>query len=217
LRDCEPDVPSNLELLQKSASRIIIKTSPLLDIHAGLLELGNVNQVYVLSIKNDCKELLWVIDAEHGIEPEIICHTFDDEDHEYRFKISEEKAYTLSEYFDPLTYLYEPDVALLKGGAFKLISRDYEVMKLNQNSHLYTSNELKANFAGRRFLIEKWGDYKAFMKNNKLEKANIISRNFPLSPLEIKKKHKVKDGGNEFLIFTTGPAGQLLTIQCRKI
>ena len=217
LRDCEPDVPNNLELLQRFSSRLIIKTSPLLDIQAGLLELGNVNQVYILSVKNDCKELLWVLDTGKVTEPEIICHTFDDEQHEYRFEISEERAFSLSEYSNPLTYLYEPDVALLKGGVFKLISRDYEVKKLNQNSHLYTSNELKSNFAGRKFLIKKWGDYKAFMKGNKLEKANIISRNFPLNPVEIKKKHKVKDGGNDFLIFTTGPTGQLLVVQCSKI
>ena len=217
LRDCEPDVPNNLELLQRFSSSLIIKTSPLLDIQAGLLELGNVNQVYILSVKNDCKELLWVLDTGKVTEPEIICHTFDDEQHDYRFKISEERAFSLSEYSNPLTYLYEPDVALLKGGAFKLISRDYEVKKLNQNSHLYTSNELKSNFAGRKFLIKKWGDYKAFMKGNKLEKANIISRNFPLNPVEIKKKHKVKDGGNDFLIFTTGPTGQLLVVQCSKI
>jgi hypothetical protein len=217
LRDCEPNIPHNLALLQRSSARLIIKTSPLLDIQAGLLELGNVNQVYIISVKNDCKELLWVLDADKATEPEIICHTFDDEQHEYRFKISAERAFTLLEYSDPLTYLYEPDVALLKGGAFKLISRDYEVKKLNQNSHLYTSEELKNDFAGRKFLIEKWGDYKAFMKGNKLQKANIITRNFPLSPEEIKKKHKVKDGGNDFMIFTTGPTGHLLVVQCRKI
>lgn len=217
LRDCEPDVPGNLDLLKRSSSRVIIKTSPLLDIQAGLLELGNVNQVYILSVKNDCKELLWIIDGDQVSEPEIICHTFDDEEHEYRFKISGEKAFTINHYSEPLSYLYEPDVALLKGGAFKLISRDYEVMKLNQNSHLYTSDELKSNFAGRKFEIEKWGDYKAFMKSNKLQKANIISRNFPLTPEGIKKKHKLKDGGNDFLIFTTGPSGELLAIHCRKI
>ena len=80
LQDCEPNVPANLENLKKKSARIIIKTSPLLDIQAGINELGNVNQIYILSIKNDCKELLWIIDpGDPATDTEVICHTFNNQ------------------------------------------------------------------------------------------------------------------------------------------
>lgn len=218
LKECEPDIPENLSKILKSCSRLLIKTSPLLDIQAGLVELGNVSQIYIVSVKNDCKELVWVIDSDQQApEPEIICHTFNEDEKEYRFKISEERAFVLTQFSEPLKYFYEPDVALLKAGCFKLISKDYSLLKLNINSHLYTSAELNEDFAGRKFIIDQWSDYKIFTKTNKLKKANIISRNFPLGNAEIKKKHRIKDGGDDFLIFTTGPAGQLLVVQCRKV
>ena len=218
LKDCEPDVPANLDFLLSKCSRLIIKTSPLLDLQAGIKELGKVDKIYIVSVKNDCKELLWVIDSDKSEnEPEIICRSFNDGEQEYRFKISEERFETLSEYSPPLQYLYEPDVAVLKGGAFKLLCRDYHVLKLHQHSHLYTSEILEKNFPGRSFLVHGFGEYKHFMKANRLQKANIITRNFPLSPPEIKKKHHVTDGGEDFLLFTTGPSGQLMTIHTRKV
>ena len=218
LKDCEHDIPQNLDKLLSSCSRLIIKTSPLLDLQAGLLELTNVSQIYILSIKNDCKELIWVLDSDSKTpEPEIICHTFNEEQQEYRFKTSDERSFTLTDFSVPQKFLYEPDVALLKAGCFKLISRDFSLSKLNPNSHLYTSENLNKDFAGRKFMIDEWTDYRTFIKTNKLRKANIISRNFPLSNPEIKKKHRIKDGGDDFLIFTTGPEGQLLVVQCHKV
>lgn len=218
LKDCEPDILQNLDRLLNSTVRLIIKTSPLLDLQAGILELRNVTQIYILSVKNECKELLWVLDKNNtSNDPEIVCHTFDGTEKEYRFRISDERSISLTHFAEPLNFLYEPDVALLKAGCFKLITRDFNILKLNQNSHLYTSGKLIDNFTGRRFIIHQWGDYKSFMKVNKLRKANIISRNFPLSPQEIKKKHRLVDGGDDFLIFTTGPAGQLLVIHARKV
>lgn len=218
LKDCEPDIPHNLDRLLSQSSRLIIKTSPLLDLQAGILELGAVTKIYILSIKNDCKEILWVLDADNRtIDPEIICHTFNDAEQEYQFRISGERSVTLNNFTEPLKFLYEPDVALLKAGCFKLIARDFELNKLHPNSHLYTSEILNKDFTGRKFLINQWGEYKSFMKRNKVKKANIISRNFPLNPPEIKKKHQLIDGGDDFLIFTTGPAGQHLVIQAQKI
>jgi hypothetical protein len=218
LKDCEPDIPQNLQTLLRSCSRLLIKTSPLLDLQAGLLELGNVKEIYIVSVKNDCKELIWVLEPDNNTpEPEIICHTFNDAEQEYRFKMSEERSLRLTDFSDPLKFLYEPDVALLKAGCFKSISRDYKLNKLHPNSHLYTSEELHTDFIGRKFLIDQASDYKTFTKTNKLHKANIISRNFPLNPQEIKKKHQIKDGGDDFLIFTTGSSAQLLAVRCQKI
>jgi hypothetical protein len=218
LKDCEPDVPGNIEKLLNASKRLIIKTSPLLDLQAGLKELRNVAYIYVISVKNDCKELLWIVEPDYmQSEPEIICHTFNQSEQEYRFKVSEERQLTLNHFSEPQQFLYEPDVALLKAGCFKLLCRDFQIDKLQLNSHLYTSEVLQISFPGRKFKITAWGEYKRFMKDNELNKANIITRNFPLSPSQIKTKHKLIDGGEDFLIFTTGPTGQLLTVMCHKI
>ena len=218
LQDCEPNVPGNIDRLLKASKRLIIKTSPLLDLQAGLKELRNVTSIYILSVKNDCKELLWILDAEaNASEPEIVCLLLNETQQEYKFKVSEEREFTLNEFSEPKGYLYEPDVALLKAGCFKLLCRDFNISKLHFNSHLYTSETVLSSFPGRSFVITQWGEYKRFMKTNKIHKANIIARNFPLSPVEIKKKHRLTDGGEDFLIFTTGAAGQLITILCRKV
>jgi hypothetical protein len=219
LKDCEPNIPEVLSHLLQHCSRLIIKTSPLLDIQAGLKELDQVTAVHVISLKNDCKELLWIIDTGTKFtEPDIFCNVLGAGTlQQYSFKLSEERQMNLEQFSKPLTYLYEPDVALLKAGCFKLICRDFNLNKFHKNSHLYTSNVLNENFLGRKFLIKKWGAYKSFMQENSIKKANVISRNFPLSPEEIKKKHKLTDGGDEFFIFTTGHQNQLLVLQCSKL
>lgn len=220
LRDCRPDIMENLHLFKSRSLRIIIKTSPLLDIQAGLSELGQVNQIYILSVKNDCKELLWVIDTqEKSADTEIVCITFSNntEFKKYKFILAEERSFTFTQFSKPLNYLYEPDAALMKSGAFKLITRDYQVFKLHPNSHLYTSNEFRNDFMGRKFLVFKIIPYKNFSKENKVKNANIISRNFPLNTAKIKDKHKLKDGGDDFLIFTTDYLGVMIVIHCKKI
>lgn len=217
LSDCEPDVVSNLPLLLAKSARILIKTAPLLDIQQGLKELSNVSQIHVVSIRNDCKELLWVIDRQFAGEPLVICTSLNSTDQRYSFKLSEEHDLKIQQYAHPQRYVYEPDVALLKAGCFKLITRDFGVQKLNPNSHLYTSAELNSDFIGRKFeLIQMW-DYKSFRLNRPLSRANVICRNFPLSPEEIKKKTKLLDGGNEYLLFTTGPDDKLLTLHCKRL
>lgn len=204
LKDTEPDVVSNLDLLLSRAQRIIIKTSPLFDIQSGLNELKHVSEVHVLSVKNDCKELLWVIDNGFTGEANIISTAISNEgEEEFSFKLSEEKALQLESYSEPLNYLYEPDVALLKAGGFKQIAKVLNIQKLHQNTHMYTSENLVAGFIGKTFQIHSVLDYKVFMKENQIKKANVVSRNFPLSTEDLKKRHKISDGGMEFLFFCT--------------
>lgn len=214
LKDTEPDVVSNLALFLTKASRIIIKTSPLFDIQSGLNELSQVSAVHVVSVKNDCKELLWVIDKGFVGEAEIISTAISTSGQKsFRFKISDERSLSIDSYSVPLKYLYEPDVALLKAGCFKSITQAFPVLKLHQHSHLYTSENFVADFPGKVFNINAVSDYKQFIKENQLKKANVISRNFPHSPDELKKKHKISDGGPEYLIFTTVFPNNLQVIQ----
>jgi len=204
LKDTEPDVVSSLDLLLSKAQRIIVKTSPLFDIQSGLNELKHVSEVHVLSVKNDCKELLWVIDKDFSGEAHIISTAIGiAAQQSFNFKISEEKKLHLESYSEPLKYLYEPDVALLKAGCFKQISKVFGIEKLHQSTHLYTCENLVSGFIGKIFQINSVVDYKIFMKENFIKKANVVSKNFPLTPEELKKRHKLSDGGTEFLFFIT--------------
>lgn len=204
LKDTEPNVVENLDLLLSKASRIIIKTSPLFDIQSGLKELSNVSEVHVLSIKNDCKELLWVIDKGFIAEAKIISVALGSDFAQFfAFSLSVERMLAIDFYSSaPLTYLFEPDVALLKAGAFKSIAHRFSLNKLHPNTHLYTSDQPNQEFIGKTFRIVATQDYRAFCKNNPIKKANVIAKNFPYSPEELKKKHKITDGGDDFLIFT---------------
>jgi 16S rRNA G966 N2-methylase RsmD len=218
LKDCEPDVISNFELLQSKAKQIMIKTSPLLDIQSGLSELKHVKEIHIISVKNDCKELLWVIDRDFDGEPEVNCAAINgSQTQTFSFKLSEERSLILKTWSVPLDYIYEPDVSLLKSGCFKLITERFSVKKLHPNTHLYTSSDLKENFTGRKFKVISCTTYAGFGKGTSLSKANVIARNFPLSPEEIKKKHHIRDGSSDYLLFTTGPSNQLLVIHAGRV
>ena len=220
IADCEPDVIAHFNILTASGARLIIKTSPLLDITSGLSNLKNVSEIHILSVKNDCKELLWIIDPNFkGADPEIRCVAIggDAQLETFLFKISEEKAFQNTLFSEPLNFIYEPDVSLLKAGCFKLITREFNIQKLHQHAHLYTSEILNNNFIGRKFkLIKNWR-YKHFIKENILKEAAVIARNFPLSVAELKKKHQLTDGGTTYLFFTTDKCNQLIVLQCQRL
>jgi 16S rRNA G966 N2-methylase RsmD len=218
LQDCEPDVVSNLDFLLSKADRIIIKTAPLLDIQSGIKELKQVSEIHVVSVKNECKELLWIIDKDFSsAEPQIVCSALTEHSiQEYRFHLSDEKAFTIGDYSNPLSYIYEPDVSLLKAGCFKLITKDFPISKLHQHTHLYTSNNL-VDFNGRTFRLKQQWSYKMFSKLKPIKQANLICRNFPLNAVEVKKKHKLSDGGDEYLLFTTNMTGELVVLNCERL
>ncbi|WP_276361943.1 hypothetical protein [Daejeonella sp. H1SJ63] len=219
LKDCEPDVISNLQLLSERCRLLMIKTAPLLDIQSGIHELKAVSSVHVISIRNECKELLFLINnGETSADPIITCSfpaTY--EGSTYSFRISDEKNYEIRQYSRPLEYVYEPDVALLKAGCFKLITRDFALFKIHQHTHLYTSAELNRSFPGRIFKLKNVWEYGRFIKENSIRKANIITRNFPSNPEELKKKLKINDGGDEYILFCTGPDNNRIVIQCTRI
>ncbi len=208
LKDCSPDVVQHNTLLLAKANRVIIKTAPLLDINAGLNELKNVSEIHILSVKNECKELLWVLDKDIDNESvKITCATLNDQGNKYfSFNLNEQQP--AIEYADIHVngFLYEPDVALLKSGAFNLIGSKYGLGKLHIQSHLYFSEEVKSNFAGRIFKIER------ILKVNELKKekdlqGNVIARNFPEKAENLVKKYKIKPHQTQFLIFTQDKEG----------
>ncbi len=218
LKDCEPDVITCLDFLLSKTEKLIIKTSPVYDIQAGLKELKNVKEVHVISIKNDCKELIWILEKDIEKEAEIVAATYLNNEFEtLRFKLSEEKATEIEYYTAPQAFLYEPDSAVLKAGCFKLLTSRLPVEKLHPNTHLYTSLQFVENFPGRKFKIRQTFSYKDFAGNNQTKKANIICRNFPNSPEEVKKKFKINDGGESYLIFAIGSEGKPIVIEAERV
>ncbi|MES3018003.1 MAG: hypothetical protein V4721_09500 [Bacteroidota bacterium] len=219
LQDCEPDVVTELSLLSGCSDRLMIKTAPLLDIQSTIRELDGVTAIHILSVKNECKEVVYIIDKSAAeLDPPITCAVLLEKDQvTFSFRTSEEKAFVINQYSAPLAYLYEPDVALLKAGCFKLITREFDVFKLHQHTHLYTSETLQDDFIGRKFKVVSTAEYGTFIKNHTFKKANIICRNFPQDPDKVRKKLRISDGGNDYLLFCTGPNNELLVIHCTRL
>ncbi len=216
LADCEPNVVELQGWLMQKAPKVIIKSAPLLDISSALGVLKNVSEVHVVSVGNECKELLFVLSLGYAGLPLITAAALKTDDCQvFSFHDVDEQS-ALPEFGQPEDYLYEPDAALLKAGAFKLVGQRYGLKKLHQHTHLYTSSAANPDFMGRRFRINDVMNYGDFKKNKTPLKANISTRNFPLKVEELRKKHRIQEGGDKYLFFCTGQANTLLVIFTSK-
>lgn len=204
LKDCLPNVPENLDMLFQYSKNIMIKTSPILDITSGISELQNVKHIHCVAVNNEVKELLWILEKDFSNKIEIKTINITNKDTQrFNFNLKNELE-TTPAYSQPLNYLYEPNTAILKSGAFNSIAGIKNIYKLHKHSHLYTSNDL-IEFPGRRFKIIKTIPYnkKSYKKEINLSQANITTRNFPETVAQIRNKFKIKDGGKNYLFFTT--------------
>lgn len=217
LHECEPDVLKLQSRIFTVTNRILLKTSPLLDIKLALKELRYVQKVYVVAVYNECRELLFLCENENEAEPAIEALNLTDRDHSFSFTLSEEENAVVT-YSDPKSYLFEPNAAILKSGAFKTIAARFEISKLHPNTHLYTSDRFIDNFPGRTFKIE------SSVKSNPKEltnyfvdsKANIFTRNYPLSVAELRQKTRLQEGGDKFLIGCSGLENKFLLVASRS-
>ena len=217
LSDCVPNVPKYLDGLLEKSNNILIKTSPLLDISLGIKELNYVKEIHCIAVNNEVKELLWILEKGFDKPVKIITTNIKkDKKSNFAFYLNEEANANVA-YSKPLTYLYEPNSALLKSGAFNSISEQLKVFKLHKHSHLYTSEQL-VDFPGRCFKIETITPYnkKKFKQQFKLDKANFTTRNFPETVAQLRQKLKIKEGGNHYLFFTTDLDNKKLIILCKK-
>lgn len=219
LSDCQPDVTKIQDVLFRHTDNMLIKTSPMLDIKLALSELKNVKNIYVVAVKNEVKEVLYAIckgfSQNPGIHTINITHSDNRESFSYD---SHEASVAKSAFSYPKIYLYEPNAAVLKAGGFKLIGEYFNLSKLHPNSHLYTSDEKLKDFPGRKFTIL------AKTKLNKKEvlaqipegRANITTRNFPLSAEMVRKKTGLKPGGDHYVFATTTMDDKLVLLICKK-
>lgn len=203
LADCQPNIAALQDVLFSFSNFILTKASPLLDIQQALRELKHVTKVAVVSVENECKELLFL--QKFGFEGEPFIETINLSNdgsvvERFVFTALEERAATVV-FSSPLDYLYEPNASILKSGAFKLVAKRFGLTKLQANTHLYTSPNLFTDFPGRVFKIEALNPTLQMFKELLPEgKANVATRNYPLSAQELKKKLKLKDGGDKFVI-----------------
>ena len=216
LKDCEPNIVDHLSNMFENCETLLLKTSPMLDIAVGLDELNDVAQIHVVAVDNEVKELLWVFRKEDSETIKIETVNIGKSSTESFGFIYGEDA--LPSYGSPRHYLYEPNRALLKAGAFNNISEVFHIDKLHPNSHLYTSDQL-IDFPGRRFKILQQipynkRDMKQYISNST---ANVATRNFLESVKDLRKKWKIKDGGNRYLFFTTTLDDHKEVLDCIKV
>lgn len=223
ISDCEPDVTELEELLLSKANRVMVKLSPMLDLSLALKDLRHAQEAHILSVNNECKELLLLLGQEVPTEIPIHCVniTTKGEREEQHFVFTrEQELQNECTYTDTLkNYLYEPNSSLLKAGAFRSIATAYLVEKLHPNSHLYTSDILIADFPGRVFrIISQCSFNKKEIKTclSDLKKANLTVRNFPATVAELRKRINLPEGGDTYLFASTLNNGQKILIRCEK-
>lgn len=205
LKDCTPDVTLLQEEMLSKADYVIIKLSPMLDWHRAVSELNCVQEVHIISVNNECKELLLVLSARNMGNLRIYCvndaQSFVCEESDMESSSVKIAPFTLEE----MLYLYEPNASLMKAGCFGVLSERYDARMLSKNSHLFVSREPIAVFSGRSFRIIAISSFnKKELKRHLsgITKANIATRNFPLSVAELRKRLKLKDGGETYIFAT---------------
>lgn len=217
-KDEDSAAPEFQDLLLEKARFVLLKLSPMLDISASLRTLHNVKEVHVVGAEGECKELLVVMQGgEKGREgiPIYIC--VHESGHSFSFTMEEEASCKISYAETPLEFLYEPTPTILKAGAFKTVARRFALKKLHPASHLYTSAERVENFPGRMFhTVRILGFDKQALKTlrSQVGQANLSVRNFPASVEALRKKLKLKDGGQTYLFATTLASGKHVLIEC---
>lgn len=227
IAECEPDVCRLEPLLVEKGKTVMIKLSPMLDMASALRDLQYVRRIHVVSVNNECKELIILLrkapDEEEAAAGELIIsceQVVNNSVHQhFQFTFSEEKSAGCLLAESVGNYLYEPGTALLKAGPYRLLATRYGVEKLHPNSHLYTSSGL-VDFPGRRFwvtAVSGFGkkDLKVLLEG--VEKANLTVRNFPSSVAELRKKLKLKEGGDTYLFATTLASGEKVLIRGEKV
>lgn len=217
ITDCTPNVLELLPQLFKASRHILIKLSPMLDWHKAVTDLGNrVAQVHIVSVGNECKELLLLLNASHEGEPVIHCVN---DSQRLTFMPSQNNVTVPLADGDDYAFLYEPNASVMKAGCFGLLTERYPIKALAIDSHLFVSSEDIKDFPGRQFVIIN----QTTMNKKEVKQAlagithaNVATRNFHLTAQQLRQRLKLKDGGDTYLFGTTNHAGQHLIYICRK-
>ena len=222
ISDCEPDVSTLEDLLVEKAKTVLVKLSPMLDLSLALKILKYVREVHIVSVNNECKELLLILQKQSiSSDVSIHCeHIVNDLHQHFVFTQEQERISDCPLTSQVEAYLYEPNTSILKAGAYRSLTQSYEVKKLHSSSHLYVSSRLIEDFPGRRFQVEAVSGFgkkelKTFLQG--MEKANLTIRNFPSSVADLRKRLKLKEGGEDYIFATTLADESKILIKCKKV
>lgn len=224
LADCTPDVVQLLPQLLEKSRFTMLKLSPMLDWHKAVDDLqGTVREVHIVSVGGECKELLLVLSTVVESELKVYCadlSTASDTSSIFVYTpgssvpVANSKLKTQNSKF-----LHEPNASIMKAGCFDELAAAYGVSPVSRNSHLFLSDEPVDGFPGRSFVVERVttmnkGELRKALAG--IAKANIATRNFPLSVAELRKRLKIKDGGDVYIFATTTAEGEHLLLISRK-
>ena len=237
LHDCSPDVIELQRQLYENSvetrfiKSLLIKASPMLDISLIIKELQNISEIHIVSVKNECKEILIKIEPGFCGETKFTCIDLRQDlkglqdisplisSEAIDFTTAEEKSAVPTFSSTIKKYLYEPGAALMKAGAFKLVSQRFGIDKLHINSHLYTSDNLIPDFPGRVFEVVESAPYNKKVKKEVLKdvaEASVSVRNFPLTANDLRKSLNLKESDNTFIFGTTMMGEKKVVILCKK-
>ncbi|MFK7951006.1 MAG: SAM-dependent methyltransferase [Saprospiraceae bacterium] len=220
LEDSTPNIIEIQDELLAKANYIMVKTSPMLDIHKALKSLKCVEAVHVVAVENECKELLFImnsrVEATHNIG--LTCVNISRKGEKQAYETTWNNTISI-EYSNPKKYLYDANKSILKGNVVDTVGNSFGFEKIAPNTHLLTSNELRDDFQGRIFEIETIikPSKKIIAKYLENGKANLIIRNFPESVANLRKKWKIKDGGKVYLFAVTLLNGQKMVVLCKRL
>ena len=215
ISDCTPNVLEIIDEMLEKATRVIIKLSPMLDWQKAVSDVGNVSEVHIVSVGNECKELLLVVERKAS-NLKVFCVN----DGQVFSYTSNDETGSFCQAPSSPQYLYEPNASVMKAGCFQLIAQRFGISQPDKNSHLFLSEQIIPDFPGRGFAIERI----CTMNKRELKtglagitQANIAVRNFPLSVADLRKRLKLKDGGDVYIFATTSAEKGHLLLVCRKI
>ena len=200
----------------------MIKLSPMFDIAALRHELKHIREIHIVAVANECREIIVMLEKKHNAQPEIKTTNYSKSGtiEKFEFTAGDEQGAEITFTTALRQYLYEPNAAIMKSGAFGLISEKFRLNKLHINSHLYTSDRLIDDFPGRIFCVQTTIDFskKSLSNlNDEVKKANLTVRNFPLTVNELRKKLKISEGGDVYLFATTLADNKKVLVKCSKV
>jgi len=238
ISDCEPDVSALEDLLVEKAKKVMVKLSPMLDLSLALKTLKTVSEVHIVSVNNECKELLLIMQKSPiSSRVKVFCKqivntssctsvyscvqpVYSCVQSSYVFTLEDERVSECPLTSEVGEFLYEPNASILKAGAYRSLTQSYPVKKLHTSSHLYTSDEWVKDFPGRCFRVEAISSFgkkelKTFLQG--IEKANLTIRNFPSSVADFRKRLKLKEGGEDYVFATTLADESKVLIRGKKV
>ena len=217
LEDCSPNLVALLPRLRGRGDRVLVKASPMIDLAEGMRQLHPVREVHVVSVANECKEVLFLIDFGFDGEPAVCCVNFSNSraPEVFRFDFVVERS-AVTEFAELGRYLYDPNTSIRKAGAFRSIAATFGLARLAPSTHLYTSGHLIRDFPGRVF--ESEGEPGKNLRRLLPDgRANVVSRNHPMSADQLRERYRLKDGGDRFLFGYRDVRGRARLVVARRV